>query len=568
MLRYFTGTMRDHFSAESFPGKTDIENKDTEDTIKQEEEFFKRVSALGNILVGDRGYIVKIDPQAKTFAFDHKTKTVYVSPQLSEKLSLTDAEKLFVFLHELGHLVQLFQDPDTYLQTIETIPQERASSFSDQPAIQEFVRRAWFSFYNVFFDIHDNSIVKYRTPQFQTEEGRMVPIELYRKAVATEKLKEEGLCDQFLYALLRKIMDPQAEIQVEEKIQRILEQETSYLGDQFSSLYDAIRELVSDPSSRIDEVSYRIEKLLVPIFEKLISEDIKKGKTMLTIEQILQDMDQGISSDTIKEILKGHQEISKSSSERLRENIESDIKSHLKSAGYSERQAERIFEIMRRTSEIYESLVDLWKIFLTVSQTYKLEETSPFYSGSSVSVRDFIKQLPRLLTQPETAKIFQRRLLEASEETIKPKKISLYLILDLSGSMDKPKRGSVQEVAYAISKSLVQFLRHIQMELPETTKSPISINVNCLGFGGSVIDLLPKTETEKQKRVFEEGDLDERIWQMIFGIEKDLGGTEDDKPLEEVEKDINLALSEGTKIEVYCRAIQITGSVYNETAPK
>jgi hypothetical protein len=167
--------------------------------------------------------------------------------------------------------------------------------------------------------------------------------------------------------------------------------------------------------------------------------------------------------------------------------------------------------------------------------------------------------------------------------------------------MDEAKREAVQEVAYAINKSLINFYRTGALSVVDQgIEFPVTINYQILGFGDSVEELTETTEEEKRERTKKDGpnrDLDEELLRAILKIEKiNLDGTQDNLALGNVKNsitpEIRSNLENGDEIlviieitdgetatpeesktlvrelnsipNVYCRAIQIPGPIYSE----
>jgi hypothetical protein len=167
--------------------------------------------------------------------------------------------------------------------------------------------------------------------------------------------------------------------------------------------------------------------------------------------------------------------------------------------------------------------------------------------------------------------------------------------------MDEEKRGAVQEVAYAIGKSLINFYRTGALSVVDQgIEFPVTINYQILGFGDSVEELTETTEEERRERAKKDRpnrDLDEELLRAILKIEKiNLEGTRDSLALQEVKDsitpEIKSNLENGDEIlviieitdgetataqesktlvqefnsipNVYCRAIQIPGPIYSE----
>jgi len=573
----------------------------TEIKIDKEEikKYFEGLEILGRVFSGYGVYELRVDPQAETFAFDHQAREIIVSPRLIESLNLGRKEKKYVFLHELGHLIQLFQDPESYLESFETT--KKKAKESKAPKAHE---KAWRNFFNTFFDIHSNSIIRAQMPIYQRGgSSEKVPENLYsQKAFPKKDYSQAPLSVQFANYLLRRTMVPEEEVIVEEETRRVIGQKVYFFGREYNSLEEFVKKEIFNPAKTTKDIMFLLKEFLMPIYEKFLAKDAEKGR-LEEIPSSLGDisMDGDLSEKVIRDIAQGIKKIKQSGKEKYRQNLRKKFEDWARGKGFSEKEIRRIEEIQERVSEIVDDLEDLWRNFIQKSVEIERGKVSGFKKGASVSPQEMMRELPILLTQPSEAKIFTRCLPEIRQESIKPKRINLELIVDLSGSMDDEKRKAVQEVAYALNKSLINFYRQGNLSVvDEGIEFPVRINYRILGFGSSVEELTETTEEEKRERVKKDRpprDLDEELLRAILKIEKiDLESTEDNLALEEVRKKITPAVKEdlekgeevwvileitdgetGTlqqskslvkefnSIEnVYCRAIQVPGPIYNE----
>jgi hypothetical protein len=583
---------------ESKIGKKAIGKKAEEE--KEIKEYFELLRPLARAFSGYGVYGLRVDPEAEAFAFDYRNKEIIVSPKLIELLNLEKEEKTYVFLHEMAHLVQLFQDTKSYLESFE-IPKKKAEK---EKKNKEAYKRAWHNFFNVFFDIHANSIIRSQMPIYQKgEKLEKLPENLYsQKLFSGRDYSKAPLSVQFLEYLLRRVMVPEEEVVIDERVKREIEQKIDFFGREYESLEEFVKEEIFNPAKTIKEEMFIFKEFLMPIYEKLLEEDAKEGR----IEEIPEfigefTMDGDLSEETIGKIVEGIKETKKSPSEKYKEKQKEKFEAWAKGKGFSKEEIERIEEIQERTLKIIDDLEELWRNFIQKSVEIERGRVAGFKKGVSISPQELIKELPILLTQPSEAKIFTRYLPEIKSESIKPRKINLELIVDLSESMDEKKREAVQEVAYALNKSLINFYRTGQLSVVDQgIEFPVSINYRILGFGDSVKELTETTDEEKIERAKKDRankDLDEELLRAILKIEKiDLGGTQDalalNKVKESITQEIKEKLKEGEEVlvileitdgetatvqqskalveefnsmdNVYCRAIQIPGPIYSE----
>jgi len=64
---------------------------------KEMKEYFELLRPLARTFSGYGVYELRIDPETKSFHFDHRNKEVIVSPKLIEQLNLEREEKKICF---------------------------------------------------------------------------------------------------------------------------------------------------------------------------------------------------------------------------------------------------------------------------------------------------------------------------------------------------------------------------------------------------------------------------------------------------------------------------------------
>jgi hypothetical protein len=341
----------------------------------------------------------------------------------------------------------------------------------------------------------------------------------------------------------------------------------------------------------------------MPIYERLLEEDQKSG--MLEQIEHIPLIAVSINEDTAKKIARELERERKPPSERYKDNAERNIEEWAEGRGFSKREINRMMEIKNKVEGISNSLEQIWRDFIQRSTNLVIIRQGGFKRGATISSQRLMNEFPTLLTQPNEAKIFDRYLSVDSEQSIRPKKISIVLIADLSlsmGSADHPKRKAVQEVTYAIYKSLINFYRTGALSsMDEGREFPVDIYCEIIGFGDTAVELTETTEEERRERIKKDNpqmgrDLDEELWRAVLKMGKDLGGTLDSLALAKVKEgltpEVRERLDKGDEIlvvieitdgetqtpdeakalidefnsipNIYCRGIQIPGSVYSE----
>lgn len=598
----------DPYRPESWRAETDDRPEPEADNealnLEKNQEFserYRQIGPLGETVLGRAGFRVRVDEKAESFSFDARSKEITVSPKLIEGLKLSDEEQTYLFVHEIAHFVQMLQSPDAYLGTFQKAKEETEAWPSNQ---QSQIQEAWRRYFNVFLDIHDNSIVEGRLPRFQQTQTEAHPRQsFYAKAFAETDFTNHPLHLQFCYGALRRAMRPTDEIVVNEMVQARLDEPFMYLGRRYESLQSFINTEIFNAETSLEKILFRLEQLIEPVFRELLSVDSQAEELEQPSESFdIKDFDQMDETD-VEDIIKEIKEVKKSASERAADQARQEFNDKMLAAGFSEQEVTRMHEIRERADEIYKNLVDLWEVFLHITYRPERIEEEGFRSGQEISIRQFVKQLPDLLVDPAKTRLFRRKTMEKAQESIEPRKINLHLILDLSGSMDKDKREAVQESAYAVAKSLIQFRRNLAVRMDG--QSPVDIHLRLTGFGSSVQELLQLDSEEQSQRTLKDDrpeELDQKLWRAIMGIQRlDLGGTVDAKALQEAETWISdsktqaelaqnretavvLEITDGetstanqsTQIikqlneidNVYTRGIKIPGAIYGEETVK
>jgi len=573
-------------------------------------EFFESLEPVGDLFVGSWGYDVEVDPSADTFYFNHEQREIAISPRLVAEIEMGKAEAKFVFEHELGHFSQLMDDPDAYVGTFDTAEEKAEELAEEHPEYEDFAEKSWHQFFNVFLDVHDNSRVQDRDPDFRSGGPEQdTPKELYEILFPEEKMKEGPLSQQFLNVLLRENMTGES-IDVSEEIEEVLDEKFNVFGEQYT-LQEFVDEIIGNPKHDIGAVVSYLEDFLYDRFEQLLRRDIEEENIELVdfpeLDRGAGEGEEGglMDKEVAEEVAEKHKENQKSPQDRGADEAADEFEEKMEEAGLSEQESKRITEIKERTRDQVKQLTKLWERFIQVSTEMGQAKEEGYKTGSSVSPTKMAEQLPILLSDPSQAEIFTREVPSVEPESVQPKEISLELVLDLSGSMDDDKRESVQEVAYALSKSLINFYRNSRLDFElEGKDNPISIDLNTIGFGNNTAAMLEQSSLIEEGGEKEE-DLDQKLAQTVTKIMRsdivDEGGTRDASALRQVqdyltqsefkqdlEQDENLSIvleitdgetqtqQESKQIieelddqtNVYPRAIQIPGPIYDEGEEK
>jgi hypothetical protein len=526
----------------AFPGGSEHEREQAQRAREDAEtrDEYRQYYADGQILLGGSGFGLEIDRSlAVIMAFDHRRRMVLVNPDRVFGKNLSTDEKRYVFSHEIAHFVQLVSDPNTYLRAFD-LPREKAKEAPAEYADQ--VQKLWGRFYNVFLDIQDNATVdrcSMWTQNFKL--GTHPRATIYNKKLTQEDMSGGPKTEQFLFGVLRRAMlGVDAPLKIDDDVSEVLDSPFTYLGNKYENFFEFARKKFFDADLPLNILVSVLERFVAPLFEKFIKMDQESGEinnATCPVDMDGADMDLDQMRDLIKQVKDANTSPSDKAATKERE----EFSEAMKGGGFSDSQIARMLEIRERANEVYRSLVDLWGVFVQTTFTTDVVEDAKYRSGHAPDVNEFIRQFPDYVSQPDRLRLFLRRFVSPEVESEKPKLIELQLVLDLSGSMDKAKRQAVQEAAYALSKSLVQFKRDKDM-LAGDQGSGTDINLRFVGFGSSVMDLFDRNPDELRDGVVHDNnpsELDERLWRAILAIEtQDLVGTQDALALLQVHDEV------------------------------
>ena len=501
-------------------------------------EFFRNLITDGNIILGTLGFGIRIERSIPTMAFDHRRREVLVNPDFLEREGHTDAEKRYSFGHEIAHFVQMVQDPEIYLATFEDA--RRRSETVEDESLREPINKAWNRFYNVFLDVHDNAIVDNRSMWTQA-----MPQEEHPRQKLYERFKSDlrghPKVEQFNFAILKHVMAG-ADVRVDDDIVAVLGAPYSYAGQTYDNLPDFVKRHFFDADLPLHVWMSKLQRTLAPIYDKLLQQDIASRDILRDMDSVELTGEEGDESDAEK-IIEGIKRSRETGTDRSRRASKERYYEKMKDGGFSDHEISEMERVRERTEVIYPTLVALWDAFVTREFVSDIVKQTGFRTGDSLDVDAFVRELPKIFTEPDMARIMERSINEPIREMARPKRIQLFCVLDLSGSMDAEKRRAVQEVAYALTRSLVQYQTEKKLHSDDVSSDAFQINLRCIGFGTDFQDIFDRTPLEEQqKTVSTENpqEIESRLARFVLNVGRmDLGGTNDAGPLQEVLQSIS-----------------------------
>lgn len=549
-------------------GADESMQRETDGNCEFDPAFYRNMEEWGRVILGRYGFNVVVDPRAKTFAMDHERREVILSPRLHEAVALNDQEALYIFSHELMHIRQLLEDPETYKGVFDTM-HARADALVKKFAAEgkkidpRAVFDAYHAFYNTVLDIHDNAHVERSNPTLQEipgTQGSSVREALYRKLFPRNDIGGGAHSLQFMDALIMRAMGERSGMAVDPDIAAIIDAPKKHLGVRYERLSDYVRDTFFNADVPLRSIVNSAELDLFPIFERMLEDDIRRGRPLRVNNMI----DVGFGGDGLEKMLGDALAEKRTTSQRAEDQMRRSLRASLEREGFTRPEIDRVEEIMKRTNEVWPQLVGLWSEFHTSSSSLTETEVTGFPTGHSVDIDSFVRDAPEIFAgDPSRARIMERRI-ATEEKSVRPKKITLKLILDLSGSMGTDERRRLQEATHAIAKSLIQHVRDMT-HAGEVGSTPPEINLSILGFGGAdePDELLQFTPSERGRDIVdtEDATLDLRLWRVILTIAtKDLGGTRDAGALRRVgaysgKPEVASAVDRGDEVVV---AIEVT----------
>jgi len=494
--------------------------------------FYERMAAEAQVMLGASGFRVEVKKGIDTLAFSHENRTILVNPDFVEGRGLSVAEKRFVFLHEIGHFVQLSQDPDLYVSTF-----DRAEQYAKESGGGSSAKKSWDSFYNVFMDFHDNAIVEHRNPWIQSDirAGNSPKEKLYEK-LTEEDCRNVSLSSQFLLGLLRRIGIEGSNVIVDEKVNEVLDRPYVYLGKRYATFVDFVDQNLARGDVRFDIFLSRLERTAVPIFKKLLEVDIENGEAGDGTPSDL-NVDGTGSGSNWKKIADEVKKMRRNSSEAAKDRADDRFFKEKVRAGFDANDVKRMLEIRDSANEVYFSMVDLWEVFVHLVQFFEVGEDSGYRSGRNVDVDSFVRQFLGFMSGGGDLRVFNRQVIEVAGESIEPKRVALFLALDLSGSMTVVRKKAVQEAVYALCMSLLQFRRN-QQALDDGGKT-VDVMLRLIGYGDRTVDLLSRSLEEIEGGNLSDDGIEDRLWRAILSIQSEsLGGTYDSYALDSIKDEI------------------------------
>jgi hypothetical protein len=382
--------------------------------------------------------------------WDHNRRTIVLSIKdfLEGDRQLSPSMIDYSILHELGHMKELYDDPEGYRNIIESG--------------KEKYGQAAFTLYNCLMDVYVNSHTAqiapvYGSSQHACKEAQDVYRDVFFKERNFEKIPQSY---QFAYYLLNLGMGTADDISLSPEVRQRIDRGLRDPGGETISYQDFLDTYMrppveNDPSAawkaNISQRRKVIDKLIRPDFESFLQTDIESGK--IKCIPCIRGVGSLLPVDSLEEILKDAERVkvegkpSQSSREQERQvrQIGKDLKLPVDTVNKFLASYKKMTPTINALAKVWEELK-----FIGIHRGFNRDG---FYSrGYDIGIQKVIQQFPAIQTSPDDARVMYRRV-PFDERTPIPRHFNLRLILDTSGSMHFIQQ-EVRDAAVAFGASL------------------------------------------------------------------------------------------------------------------
>lgn len=379
-------------------------------------------------------------------AFDHTTDpgTVILGvTQLSELGITSQSEVDFVIIHELGHFLELSQDPDGYRSVI------------NEGNRSDGLGQSYFRFYNACLDIYVNRNTSQRAPVYGDGRGNFS--QEVRDLYTTKLFRERDLTSlpkstQYSYALLNIGMGVGDDLQVSPEVRAALDEPIKHLGNQRSTkeiietyLIPVIgiraqsewRATVSERKSVIDKIFRKRFEALIEI-DKKEGQDPNRGSASGDLEGVEPSVD--ALDKATKVIEKIREEASKSPEQRASDQREKSVQNQAREH-LNEQEAQDFAKTHRKVYPLILEVAKILKEIVKEEIEHRKAQQGFYASGQHLNIGEAVERFHDIRKNPTQARVLERDVY-SEVVTEQPQHVRIWGIFDLSGSM----QGDIQLV--------------------------------------------------------------------------------------------------------------------------
>lgn len=428
---------------------------DRKEDIRLAREEMQSLARFGDTIIGTYGVSTGFHEGSMPSHFSHDPyPRISLNLEFLAQAGTTRGQRAFVLGHELLHYGQYLEDPQTYKKTFK-ITEEKA-------ARNPKLKQAWDRFFNIFLDIHGNTKVVKRSTRFQKgEPDENEPRNLYAQRLFRKNdYRGDPLSIQFVNGLMRRIMVPDEEIILDPEVAELLARPVVYMRQTYASMEDFVRQRMCRQDGQYKFSNFYFDLTHVPMqeFEKLLQADRQSGR--LDAYNFPSQFGMNAADpDTFADIDEFAVDRHLPAGDRARNRRGKALKGKLAGEGYTEDEIKEILEREVRTQAVAETMAELYWEMVQKNTEYGWESFAPVKHGTRINLPALQRNIPRLLTDPNSAEIMERNRLTPKETQVRPKRIIVVDALDMSGSMFSPKAKleATTDTCYADGKSLILF---------------------------------------------------------------------------------------------------------------
>lgn len=431
--------------------------------------------------------------------FDHERHEIVLDISHLAKRGITSPHDIdYLVLHELGHFIDMYSDPEGYQRII------AEGNRSDG------LGPIYFRLYNCLMDIYvnTNSSDNFATYRGERKEYFSENVKnVYRKKLFDDRdFTAMPLAQQFTDYLLNLGMESASDIKLSEQVRQIMDEGTVGLGGEqlsYRELIDTyLRPVVGHPPTKgwhgtLTERKMVIDYAIRPIFERLIALDVaaKRDFSDLSAGGIPGfEADPETLGDAIRDALKKFKERSMTPAERAAAERKRQAQNCGENAGLTLAKAKEFAATYQKAYQTALELAALWKRIRNRQIEFRPELKGHFQRGSELDLPKAIEDFPKIIHNPYTAEVMLQQHYLPSYQ-YQPKQIWLIVVPDLSGSMEE-ELPLTQELAVALAASFAILNSEQQNGL-----SHVSGALTIIGFNDKAHEILPYSESTNLKDI-------------------------------------------------------------------
>ena len=234
-----------------------------------------------------------------------------------------------------------------------------------------------------------------------------------------------------------------------------------------------------------------IESAIVPVFEELLEQDKNANKNLdgHSVNPLeLIEPDQDSMDKALERVIEKIKEKNLSPEEKANKERDKQAEEIADEVGLTPEQSKEFRESLHRMQPVIHKLVDLFLKLRHRSSVWTTEVSGPYARGTELSIEAAINRFNEVLDNPQDAKVMLRR--EPKEDFIyMPKKIRLWVVPDLSGSMQE-NESDLKDISLALAATAVSLSQQAKY-----ADSDLEGELGIVGFHGSVVPLIePSSE--------------------------------------------------------------------------